>query len=283
MGRRWIEFRDNNGNYQSKINGWDNDGPALYYRNLSFNATGSILDAIGRIQVDLPMSEARNQIPKTGTHLLLFDSDYGNKDEIAHGIVLSKSESVSTDGNWATIIAEDLLAEHRRITVTSGYSTPKDGETLLTSVNRLANMRYFYFDPTAAPWGVTCDITTLDFIDFTAYGMSAYQAIDKLRQERAAHTKRGYGRWLKFGRFLDANGNYVPTGFVASKPMPGSQWTDLNSDFLLIDPTSFVRSTDGVFVNDTVVFGAGNGDTQLSLEPAYYAQITPTPISPNPN
>jgi hypothetical protein len=284
MGRRWIEFRDKNGVYQSKINGWDNDGPALYYRNLSFNATGSILDAIGRIQVDLPMSEARNQVPQTGTHMLVFDSDYGNKDEIAHGIVLSKSEQVSGDGNWGTFVAEDLLAEHRRVTATSGYVTPPiNGETLLTTVNRLANMRFFVFDPTAAPWYVTCDITTLDFIDFTAYGVSAFQALDKLRQERAAHFKRGPGRWLKFGRFLTADGNYTPTGLVASKPLPGSQWTDLNPDFLLIDPTSFVRATDGTYVNDMVVFGAGNGDTQLSLEPAYYAQINPTPISPNPN
>jgi hypothetical protein len=273
MSRRWLELRDINGAVSPQINGVDVDHFITLYRGLSYHATGAIIDAVGKLSVQLPLTDPAAKAADIGTHILVHDSDYS--DPVAHAIVSSKATTIQ-DGPWVQLECDDLLGELGKITVTSGYATPvATGEPLALTVQRLADMKRTVFDSTAPAWTSTCDITTLDGLDFLAMGVSSFQALDKLREERHAHLKRGPERLLKFGRFFAGSG-FQPSGYQAKRPTAGSWRVSDGSapEILLIDPGSFNISNDGQFINDMTAFGSGNGDDRLDLSFVYYADKT---------
>jgi len=275
MSQRYrINILDALGNPTGTAGGVAVVGPLLNTRNVKYVPQGGKLDAVPTFSFDVPLAEWRNLAAAVGTQLQLVDQDLldaatGLPAEVARGPLNAKSESIAADGHWASITCDDLLHELVRASTTRGFASIP-GEATQSILTRMAKLQ-----PDAVWTAQNVDLgTAFDGIPFVVYAKSLLQGYADLAVQDFAHFKRGVGRTLLFGSFGTPSGLV----FVAPQPNATATATDNNAIYRQIETLSY--KTDGHLVNALTPTGAGNGDTELTLQSLYTTagetQITQT-------
>src|SRR5215467_14272411 len=170
-----IAIKDRFGNLVGSINGIDIDGPAAGARDVTYTPSGAALSTIPSLSFSVPLVVARNNALIPGTQLDL--EVEGVAGIVASAIIGTRSMSVSRDGLFASFECEDVLGELRRVTVTNGF-TSRAGEAAGDVLQRVLNRQ------TETHWTAVLDPSAPTFNTFSAYGISAFQAVGKFASER---------------------------------------------------------------------------------------------------